>query len=306
MTPIFTKSWIALLLVAVLNGIAAPVTAQVIDSSLDQQSIEQQLSEPAFLRIQNDQDGEPLSMQLAIVQYGSSDSNTTVDLISAVHIADKAYYQELNQRFQQYDALLFELVTPDSGSLPGNSSSNSEPGFNLISMFQGWMKTGLGLSFQLEEVDYSLENMVHADMTASEFSASMEARGESLFTMFVKMWRAGMQQSLQRPASSSDFDFFRAFFSSNREQALKQVVAKDFLEMELLESVLSKGDGSTLLTERNKKALQVLRDEIANGQQKIGIFYGAAHMRDMSKRLASDFGLTAQSITWLDAWDLQK
>ena len=38
-----------------------------------------------------------------------------VDLIGAVHIGDIAYYQQLNERFKQYDALLYELVARKDG-----------------------------------------------------------------------------------------------------------------------------------------------------------------------------------------------
>ncbi len=264
-----------------------------------------ELTEPDFLRLQTGADGEPVALQLAVVSYTPASGAATglsVDLISAVHIADKSYYLKLNQLFEQYDAVLFELVTSDSNNLPGTG----EAGFNLLSMFQGWMKNALGLSFQLEEVDYTPGNMVHADMTISEFRASMSARGESMFSMFMQLWQAGMQQSLRRAPSSSDFDIFRAFFASNREQALKRMAAREFINMEQFDAVLAAGDGSTLVTERNKKALQVLSDQIAAGKRKIGIFYGAAHMPDMGQRLMDDFGLVPQVTIWLDAWDLQK
>ncbi len=260
--------------------------------------------QPRFINLQTDASGEPVALQVAIVSYaaeGEYRGGVSVDLISAVHIGDKHYYSELNRRFQEYDAVLFELVTADSDNLPGDG----EAGFNLLSMFQGWMKNALGLSFQLEEIDYTPGNMVHADMTISEFRASMAARGESMFSMFMELWRAGMQQSLQRPPSGSDFDIFRAMFSSNRQQALKQVAAREFMDMEQFDAIMAAGDGSTLVTERNKKALQVLRDELAVGKQRIGIFYGAAHMPDMGQRLMQDFDLMPQRTVWVDAWDLQ-
>ncbi len=64
--------------------------------------------------------------------------------------------------------------------------------------------------------------------------------------------------------------------------------------------------GSTLVAERNKKALQVLRREIDAGKKKLAIFYGAAHMPDMSKRLMSEFDLVPASTVWLDAWKLAR
>ena len=40
----------------------------------------------------------------------------TVDLIGAVHIGDVAYYAAAQRRFEQYDALLYELVAPKGRS----------------------------------------------------------------------------------------------------------------------------------------------------------------------------------------------
>lgn len=329
------KRWLMFALLAVAAA-GLPLQA-VSDESL-------LTTEPEFVRISNDETGEPQALQVSIVRYASADGldNFYVDLVSAVHIGDKSYYQQLNQRFQDYDAVLFELVIPEEENLDRltkaanetaidtasaddmaveaskKSSSKttgdnrgdeadgigSEIGFSMISTFQGWMKNALGLSFQLEQVDYSQPNLVHADMTTGEFRASMRDRGESLFSTFAKMWRAGIRESMTRPVTGTEFDLFKAFFSSNRELAMKQVMANEFINMEMLDAALSEGDGSTLLTERNKKALQILDREIANGHQKIAIFYGAAHMPDMGERLINEFELLPTKITWVDAWDL--
>ena len=68
-----------------------------------------------FARVDTDEQNEPRALQLAIVSYSpTDDSNFTVDLISAIHIGDSSYYAELNERFRDYDALLFELVAPEN------------------------------------------------------------------------------------------------------------------------------------------------------------------------------------------------
>ncbi len=85
-----------------------------------------------------------------------------VDLIGAVHIADKSYYKTLNEMFRSYEALLYEMVTdPEMVKQlkKGNVKDRS-----AISALQGGMKEALGLSFQLEEIDYDAKNFVHADM----------------------------------------------------------------------------------------------------------------------------------------------
>lgn len=273
----------------------ASVNAQTVDTPSERQK---------FVRMVTDDNNEPKSLQVAIVRYQSTQKqNVFVDLVGAVHIGDKSYYADLNQRFSEYDAVLFELVTSDADNRPGAEEQES---FNMLSMVQGWMKSGLGLSFQLDEVDYLVDNMVHADMTHKEFNDSMEARGETMFTMFVDLWRSSMQEAMKRSSTGSDLDLIKAFFSSNREQALKRVAAREFLSIGTIESALSKGDGSTLLTERNKKALQVLRQELDQGKQSIAIFYGAAHMPDMGQRLMDEFALLPHKVTWVDAWDLSQ
>jgi hypothetical protein len=58
-----------------------------------------------------------------------------------------------------------------------------------------------------------------------------------------------------------------------------------------------------LVTERNKAALKVLSEELGKGKKKIAIFYGAAHMTDMSKRLEA-MGFSPVGTRWNVAWDL--
>src|SRR6218665_1875117 len=60
-----------------------------------------------FLRFEELDEGD--SLETAIVSY-ISPTGVTVDLVGAVHIADKAYFENLNERFKKYDAVLYELV----------------------------------------------------------------------------------------------------------------------------------------------------------------------------------------------------
>lgn len=82
-------------------------------------------------------------------------------------------------------------------------------------------------------------------------------------------------------------------------------MAKQFGSMEALLAGLSGPDGSTLITERNKRALQVLHQQQAAGKRKLGVFYGAGHLADMHERLQKEFHLIPVKTTWIDAWDLR-
>jgi hypothetical protein len=64
-------------------------------------------------------------------------------------------------------------------------------------------------------------------------------------------------------------------------------------------------EGSVIISERNKKALGVLKQQLAHGKKRVGIFYGAGHLSDMDKHMRADFHMQPESITWLTAWDLR-
>jgi hypothetical protein len=259
-----------------------------------------------FVRIVRDADGNSLSMDTAIVRYVKKQDGKpvwTVDLIGAVHVGDKEYYEKLNQEFKQYDALLFELVAPEGTKIPKGASTKSN---HPVGAMQNGMKDVLELSHQLSEVDYTADNFVHADMSPEEFSKTMEKRGESIWTMMFRMMGAGIaQQTKNKDGNSFDAGLLMALFDKNRALALKRIMAEQLSDMGDAMSGFDGPDGSTIIHERNKKALEVLDREVKAGKKHLGIFYGAGHLEDMEERLVKDFGLEKGDQKWLTAWDLR-
>jgi hypothetical protein len=256
-----------------------------------------------FLRLRREDDGKLRSMETAMVRYVTPAGVApalAVDLIGAVHVGEKSYYERLNGLFASYDALLYELVAPEGTRIPKGGRASTHP----VGMLQQGMKDMLELEYQLEHVDYEQDNFVHADMSPEDFSRSMEARGESFLSMMFRMMgqSMAMQSKRQQPG---DVEMLFALFDPNRALALKRVMAEQFEDLEGVMAAFEGPDGSTIISERNKKALDVLKQEISDGKQRIGIFYGAGHMPDMEQRLISDFGLQRQSERWFEAWDLR-
>jgi hypothetical protein len=71
-------------------------------------------------------------------------------------------------------------------------------------------------------------------------------------------------------------------------------------------AALTGEDGkSTLITERNAKAFEVLDQQLELGKTNLAIFYGAAHLEDMHARLIKQYQLQPVEVQWLDAWDLR-
>lgn len=258
-----------------------------------------------FLRIKSGENNTPVSLQLANARYvpiSGIPDGMYVDLISAVHVADKSYYQNLNELFKTYDVVLYELVAPE-GTRVGDRAASEGKG--LLSMIQQGMKNVLGLTFQLEEVDYSPKNFVHADISPEDFKNSMDENGESFLAMFMRMWLVGLQQQATNPNAVNDMDLIMAMFSPNKERDLKVIAAKQFMNMDPLMNAIEGDKGSTLVTARNLKALKVLRQEIEKGNKTFAIFYGAAHMPEMEEVMMKEFKLKPAGTSWVDAWDLR-
>jgi hypothetical protein len=258
-----------------------------------------------YIRIERDEADEPRSLQTSVVHFVPADGTRDglqVDLIGAVHVGERGYYDALNKQFEGYDVVLYELVAPDGTRVEKGTKPSAHP----VALLQNGLKDMLALEHQLQCVDYTKDNMVHADMSPDDFAKSMEERNESFFGMFFRMMGHAMAQQSTQKQGTSDFDLLAAFFDSDRAGSMKRIMAQQFESLEGVMEALDGPDGSTIITERNKVALKKLAEQIAAGKKKIAIFYGAGHLRDMESRLLADFHLKRDSEKWLDAWNLGK
>ena len=259
-----------------------------------------------YIRISHDDDEKPIALETSVVTFiseGEKHKGVTVELVGAIHVGDEAYYDELNKLFESYDVLLYELVAPEGTRVPkGGRKGNA----SAVGALQGGMSSLLDLEHQLSKIDYTKENFVHADMSPEEFAKSMSDRGESFLQMFFRAMgqSAAMQATGKQPVSDADLLF--ALLSKDRSVRLKRLLARQFEDMESSMSIFDGPDGSTLITERNRKCFEVLAKELENGHRRIGVFYGAGHLADMEKRLAADFGMKRTGEKWVAAWDLTK
>jgi hypothetical protein len=258
-----------------------------------------------FLRLTRDENDEPQYMETAIVRYkldGEENKDVSIDLIGAVHIGEKAYYDRLNKEFEQYDVLLYELVAPEGTRIPkGGGRGSGHP----VAMLQNGMKDMLELEHQLQHIDYEKDNFVHADMSPDAFSKSMADRGESIWTLVFRMMGQQLVEQNKRSDRAPETDLLLALFDKNRALSLKRVMAEQFEDLEGAMIAFSGPAGSTLISERNKVALGVLAEQIKAGKKRIGIFYGAGHMPDMEQRLTKELAAHRDGERWIVAWDLR-
>jgi len=258
-----------------------------------------------FLRVLRTDKGEPIAMETSIARYvpkGSDRQGLIVELVSAVHVGEAAYYAALNKAFQGFEVVLYELVAPEGTRVPKGGGKSR----GVISGLQNGLKDMLDLEFQLSKVDYTRDNFVHADMSPEDFEKAMAERGESIWGMMFRMMGQAMAQQAAGKNAPSDLDILMALFDRNRALRLKRIMAGQFENLEFVTTALSGPNGSTLIEGRNQAALKILKQQIESGKKKIAIFYGAGHMPDIEKRLISDFGLKLDSERWVEAWNLRE
>lgn len=258
-----------------------------------------------YIRVKQSDEDQPVALQTAIVRYegkpGSEFEGRFVDLVGVVHIGQREYYEALNERLAEYDRVLYELVAPDGTRIRPEDLENRR---SILASMQSGMKDMLNLKYQLELVDYTSEHFRHADMSPQEFAKDFERRGDSVWKMMARMMGASLASQSQ---AGGDVGFLMALFSDDRAKRMKQTMARQLVDVEIVTAGLNDANGeNTLIQGRNAKAFKILRQQLKAGHDELAVFYGAGHLPDMAQRLEEEFDMRAVETTWLDAWDLTR
>ena len=171
---------------------------------------------------------------------------------------------------------------------------------NPIAAMQVGMQSALGLEFQLDHIDYTKDNFVHADMSPEEFSESMEKNDESVMKIMLK----AVGQSMSRPSSMNNMDMLSILLAKDKTVKMRQMFAEQMQDMEGGMAIFEGNDGSTIINHRNTKCMDIMRREMNDGKKHMAIFYGAGHLPDMQRILTSEFKMKRGGQRWLKAWDL--
>jgi hypothetical protein len=241
-------------------------------------------------------------LETAVAEYTRVDG-VSVALVGAVHVGDPEYYDEIETFAASCDSFLYELIADPERFHSARDPSARGGDESAVTGFQRILESGLGLEFQLDGIDYRRPNFVHADMRPDEFFAASDAKGEGIFTFLWKSVRAQVASGGGLGSGLNAGSLLGAWVSRDRERSLKYVLAREFDRVDgMLDGIEAQGDsGTVLLGERNRVAIETLEREIARGQRRLAIFYGAGHMPDLERRiLARGFRLGA--VRWLCAW----
>jgi len=286
----------------VLSSFASGLAAQTMNppgqAALDQVDYIRYVEEPEV----------PSRLQTAVVRFQKG--GTIVDLVGVVHLGDAAYFENLNALLKGYDAVLYEMVggeyVPEADD---PADLDVAPEMASVRQLQQLARSFLGLEFQLDGIDYSARNFVHADVAWEEFNTLMMVRGESFATLFTRALTlaeggevAGIPNDEEMMAAMMKRIFTAVMMGNSNE--LKRSIAPLISEAESFITQLEGDDGTVLVSERNRVVMEVLAEEReVRGGGKFAIFYGAGHMPDLEKRLLAE-GFSKEKTIWADAWTI--
>ncbi len=262
---------------------------------------------PDYIRYAEDRQSSRLEVAIRTLVLPSGQ---TIDLVGVVHIADAAYYADLNRRFTAYDSVLFEMVGDPSGmTRPIADDAQRVQGGAAISSIQQAAGRYLNLSYQLAAIDYTGKNMVHADVSAQEFARMQAERGENVMTLFVRAMEAQMGSQMNQTAMNEldTFGLIRILMSPDSASEFKKSLAKVFDQMESMTVAMEGAQGSAVLTGRNDVVMKKIAEVLARKKQRrIAVFYGGAHMPGIESALIKDLKARVSGEEWLSAWTMPK
>ncbi len=284
------------IVLAVLIWMTSPALGDTPETSESPQSTDS----ARFLRLVEDKTGHA-KLEAAIVTFQRGD--VTVDLVSAIHVAEHSYYDDLNRRFAQYETVLYEMVKP-KGMKPLSPEQMAQANRGGISVLHRIMQRATQLAFQMDVVDYTPAHFVHADLDWATFAEAMQQSNE-LTGILLRSYAsaaAGEQTSSVRPEVLMG-QFLLAMSDPAEARALKYMLAQEFSDIEKSTQALQGPDGGVLLGRRNQAAIEALQTVLEQGKKRIALFYGAAHMPDLGQRLKA-IGFEPKETKWLTAWDI--
>ena len=253
-----------------------------------------------FIRV--DEDDSAARLQTSVTRFKKD--GASVELVGAIHIADKDYYTDLNKRFDGYDALLFEMIGGENkGALAKpDAAEEGDDAQNLDALHQiyGMVSRLLALSDQMSQIDYSKEHFVHADLSLKEFQELQNERGESLLGFALD---AAKQAEAEGAAKQPDLTKLLTAMMSGNSNAVKLEIVHTLGAGD--DQIAAFAGESVIIGDRNAKCLKVLGEQVTAGKKKLGIFYGAAHFPDMEQRLL-EAGWKRAKQDWITAWDIPK
>lgn len=262
---------------------------------------------PLFLRKTAKTDGTT-QLETCIRHYQpAAGKGPDIYLVSVSHIGDTNYFAAIQKNLDAQMLVLFEGVGRDGAAERGAASNTNRAKLKVggkqidPSALQTKLADTLGLVFQLDAINYDRPNFRNCDISVTSLKDRLQGQdidGDELMKML------GGKSDLLNTAL--------ALISTDaRSRALVKCVLVELLaeigndlegfaaQNPALENLMT-----VLLTERNDTVFNGLKTELARKDPpaSIAMFYGAAHMKNLSARIEKDLNYRAADEQWLPAF----
>ena len=266
-----------------------------------------------WLKLERNERGVPQRLETSIVrfegEFRADDGETravSVDLIGAIHLAEATYYERLNAEFKEYETVVFELVANEgfdvkdlAAAKEAKKEAPASP-LDAIPLLQESMADALGFVNQTDGIDYSAPNFKRGDANADDFLVRLTTGGD------IPNFFAGsaFDSLLSSDSGRVEGWALACLLAKDKRLALRRCVADELARTELT----SKPDEreTALIHYRNEIATDVAKKELEAGKTKIAVFYGAAHLDDLARRIEKTLQNPRRSEPrWFAAWSME-
>ena len=254
-------------------------------------------------------------LQVAVRQFlPQSPAQPVVWLVGVSHVGESNYYARLQKLLNSHELVLFEGVTDRASRAAGRK--NFQRSDEDLGTLQNTMAESLGLAFQLDGIDYERPNFRNSDLSIEEIGQLIAKEGRpggkpsktaQEFQNLLEMMQGDSVVAALVTAG------MKLIGSNPKLQAMMKLMMIEVLGR--FEGDMSKFQGlppewqrliEILLHARNEAVLKDLRAEIGKRTppKSIAIFYGAAHMEDMQRRLTREMHYAPGRQEWLSAFSV--
>lgn len=257
-----------------------------------------------FLRIV--EDGDYARLELASKTYSNPAQGLTVTLLAAIHFAQDQFYERQMEIARQSSCTLYEGKGLDKIGIEWNcqplpAKVNRSHHFSIIAK-------SYNLSLQLEKIDHSYVNFVHADFSFQEECPKLEERLRD-FAEFIEHYNNKYDEQGKKSELNDGYEYYINIQINNQKQIpLKSLIESLEKQTNNIETLL-KEQGEDFYSREFMQRNNIVLDKFAQqaamatpeNPKHIIIFYGAGHMPYFEAELRQKYNLRFQSEEWISS-----
>jgi hypothetical protein len=255
---------------------------------------------PKFVREATQTNGV-VELQTCVRHYQAK-HRPDIFLVAAMHVGETNYYSALQKLLDAQSLVMFEGVgwaeAQEKGLDPMKHRRDTDEKQTSTSDLQTELAELLGGVFQLDAIDYDRTNFVNNDMSLSQLKARMSGNtmnGEAFFGMM------GLYAVIMKPVMA----MVQASPSlrSTVKLMMMDVLAEAGNDVESVAKAVPSMDElfRVILHDRNELIYSNLTAQLKlkHPPASIALFYGAAHMPGLERRLEKEFHYRMTDEQWL-------